>query len=63
GTAHVTYGSKGGPHARVTVPSLGSEIIVPSDIVSVQLSTQPSPVHVVVGEGAFGSKWISAVER
>jgi hypothetical protein len=63
GTAHVTYGSKGGPHKRVTVPSLGSEIIVPSDIVSVELSTQPSPVHVIVGEGAFGSKWISTVER
>ncbi len=64
GTAHMSYGKKG-PRGHVTVPSLGSEIIVPSDIVdgTLRLSTTPSAVRVVVGEGAFGSKWIVAVER
>jgi hypothetical protein len=64
GTAHMTYGKKG-PHARISVPSLGSDIVVPNDVVdgALRLSTAPSDVRVVVADGAFGSKWIVAVER
>ncbi len=65
GTAYVRYGSKGPPRKRVSAPSLGSEIVVSDDIVDSQLklSSGPSTVRVTIGEGAFGSKWVAAVDK
>jgi hypothetical protein len=65
GTVWIRYGSKGPPHVHVNVPGLGTDVFVPDAAVDrrINVTTAQTPVHVVVGSGAFGSKWIASVER
>ena len=63
GAVYIRYGSKGPQRKHVDVPSLGTALIVPDDIVDrrLALSTRPTAARVIVGDGALGSKWIVAV--
>jgi hypothetical protein len=64
GTVWVRYGSKGPPRMHVSAPPVVTDIAVPNDVIDprVKVSTAQQSVRVVVGDGAFGSKWIAGVQ-